>query len=144
MTVHAGPSLQPLGMPSPCGLGSHGLCNGVALHQQIQSLGSTAHHRGRQAVGEEVGARTLAQQVNQFLWAGCVATYRETKDCYFRTGPSRHNPRAMTRSKGYLLLSPAQGCKHICPSSLRQPGEVHTEIGFCCRKSNGQRSKKCD
>lgn len=53
------PSLiHPCG-PVPPRLGSHRLDDGVALHEKVQGLGSTAHNGRGQAVGEEVGPRAL-------------------------------------------------------------------------------------
>lgn len=70
--------------PSPLGLGSHGLCDGVALHEQVQGLGGTAHHGGGQAVGEEVGAGALAEQIDEGFGACCVPACRGRKGKWAR------------------------------------------------------------
>lgn len=43
----------------PMGLGSHRLDNSITLHEQVQGLRSTSYNSRGQAVGEEVGPRTL-------------------------------------------------------------------------------------
>lgn len=70
--------------PSPLGLGSHGLGDGIALHEQVQGLGGTAHHGGGQAVGEEVGAGALAEQIDEGFGACCVPACRERKGKWAR------------------------------------------------------------
>lgn len=70
--------------PSPLGLGSHGLSDGIALHEQVQGLGGTAHHGGGQAVGEEVGAGALAEQIDEGFGACCVPACRERKGKWAR------------------------------------------------------------
>lgn len=60
--------------PSPLGLGGHGLGDGVALHEQVQGLGGAAHHGGGQAVGEEVRAGALAEQIDEGFGARRVPT----------------------------------------------------------------------
>lgn len=70
------PCSYPNTAPSPLGLGSHGLGNGIALHEEVQGLGCTAHHGRGQAVGEEVGAGALAEQIDERFGASCVPTCR--------------------------------------------------------------------
>lgn len=78
------PCSHPNVPPSPLGLGSHGLRNGIALHEQVQGLGCTAHHGGGQAVGEEVWAGTLSEQINEGFGASRVPTCRWMKEKWTR------------------------------------------------------------
>lgn len=70
------PCSHPNLAPSPLGLGSHGLCNGIAVHEEVQGLGRTAHHGGGQAVGEEVRPGALAEEFDEGFGASCVPTCR--------------------------------------------------------------------
>lgn len=78
--MNLSPCSHPNMAPSPLGLGSHGLCNGIALHEEVEGLGRAAHHGGRQAVGEEVRAGALAEQIDEGFGAGCVPTCRWRKE----------------------------------------------------------------
>lgn len=93
------PCSHPNMIPSPLGLGSHGLCNGIALHEQIQGFGRTTHHGGGQAVGEQVRAGTLAEQINEGFGASCVPT------CRWRKEKWRRHPR-VTCSEGGAPIKP--------------------------------------
>lgn len=82
--MNLSPCSHPNMAPSPLGLGSHGLCNGIALQEEVQGLGCTAHHGGGQAVGEEVWAGTLAEQIDEGFRASCIPTCRWRKEKWRR------------------------------------------------------------